>query len=72
MQCAEVLLVGLQATGLAELEHSPSVILFDAISERAIEISGDFSPEQKQGLEKAYKKLEYDHDAISKELPGKK
>jgi len=60
------------ATGLAELEHSPSVILFDAISERATEISGDFSPEQKQGLEKAYQKLDYGHEAISKELPDKK
>jgi hypothetical protein len=60
-----------QATGLAELEHSPSVILFDSIQERAGKISGDFTPEQKQGLEKAYQRLEYDHDTISKELPDK-
>ncbi|KAL0044920.1 hypothetical protein WJX82_002050 [Trebouxia sp. C0006] len=59
------------ATGLAELEHSPSVILFDSIQERAGKISGDFTPEQKQGLEKAYQRLEYDHDTISKELPDK-
>ena len=62
----------MQATGLAELEHSPSVILFDAIQERAKDIAEDFSPEQKKGLEQAYQKLEYDHDTISKELPGKK
>lgn len=62
----------LQATGLGELEHSPSVILFDAIQERAAKISDDFTPEQKKGLEKAYQKLEYDHETISKELPGKK
>lgn len=67
-QCGSIV----QATGLAELEHSPSVILFDAIQERAVKISDDFSPEQKKGLEKAYQKLEYDHDTISKELPGKK
>lgn len=60
------------ATGLAELEHSPSVILFDTIQERAGEISGDFTPEQKKGLEKAYQRLEYDHETISKELPDKK
>lgn len=59
------------ATGLAELEHSPSVILFDSIQERAGKISGEFTPEQKQGLEKAYQRLEYDHDTISKELPDK-
>jgi hypothetical protein len=62
---------GVQATGLAELEHSPSVILFDSIQERAGKISGEFTPEQKQGLEKAYQRLEYDHDTISKELPDK-
>ena len=61
----------MKATGLAELENSPSVILFDAIQERAQEVAGDFSPEQKKGLEQAYQRLEYDHETISKELPGK-
>ena len=61
----------MQATGLAEVEHSPSIILFDAIQDRAAEVSGDFTPEQKQGLEKAYQKLDYDHGTISKELPDK-
>lgn len=60
------------ATGLAELEHSPSVILFDAIQDRAAQVSDDFSPEQKKDLEKAYQKLEYDHETISKALPDKK
>lgn len=48
------------------------MILFDAIQDRAAKISEDFSPEQKKGLEKAYQKLEYDHETISKELPDKK
>ena len=61
-----------QATGLAELEHSPSVILFDTIQERAAVVAGAFTPEQKQGLEKAYQKLEYEHETISKELPDNK
>lgn len=60
------------ATGLAELEHSPSVVLFDAIQERAAQVSDDFTPEQKKDLEKAYQKLEYDHETISKALPDKK
>ena len=48
------------------------MILFDAIQERAAKISDDFTPEQKKGIEKAYQKLEYDHETISKELPDKK
>ena len=57
-----------QATGLAAMEHSPSVILFEAVSNRAVELKSDFSSEQKTDLEKAFQKLGYDHDQISKKV----
>ena len=51
-----------QAAGLAELEHSPSIILFEAVQKRADELKADFSKDQKASLEKAYEKLGYSHD----------
>lgn len=51
----------LQATGLAALEHSPSVILFEALQKRADDIRDDFSEEQIAALKEAYKKLGYDN-----------
>ena len=49
----------LQASGLADLEHSPSVVLFDALQKRAKDIDADFSEEQKTELKKAFEKLGY-------------
>ena len=50
----------MQATGLAALEHSPSVILFEALQKRADDIKKDFSEEQLQALKKAFGKLGYE------------
>lgn len=50
----------MQATGLATLEHSPSVVLFEALQKRADDIKDDFSEEQIQDLKKAYSKLGYE------------
>lgn len=49
----------LQASGLADLEHSPSVVLFDALQKRAKDIDADFSEEQKKELKTAFEKLGY-------------
>lgn len=57
-----------QATGLSLADHSPSVILFDTIQKRAVELAPDFSSEQKSALEKAFKSFDYDHKDISSEL----
>ena len=49
-----------QATGLAALEHSPSVVLFEALQKRADDIKKDFSEDQIQSLKKAFGKLGYE------------
>lgn len=54
MKCA------VQATGLAALEHSPSVVLFEALQKRADDIKKDFSEDQIQSLKKAFGKLGYE------------
>ena len=58
----------MQASGLAEMEHSPSVIFFEAVQKRAVALKSDFSSEQKAALEKAFHKLGYNHDDISKKV----
>ena len=50
----------MQATGLADLEHSPSVVLFEALQKRADDIKQDFSEDQMQALKKAFGKLGYE------------
>lgn len=50
------------------MEHSPSIVLFEAIQNRAVEVQSDFSKEEKSTLEKAFSKLGYSHDKISSEL----
>ena len=57
----------LQGTALASLDHSPSVVLFEAIQDRAAALDkGSFKKDQKAALEKAFQKFEYKHDKISK------
>ena len=58
----------LQATGLSLADHSPSVILFDTIQKRAVELASQFSEDQKSSLEKAFKSFDYEHKEISSEL----
>jgi hypothetical protein len=55
-------------TGLASAEHSPSVVLFDAIQKRAEAIAGGFSDEQKAQLDQAYAKLDLEYKDITKKL----
>ena len=50
----------LQATGLADLEHSPSVVLFEALQKRADDIKNDFDDNQIKALKEAFKKLGYE------------
>ena len=50
----------MQATGLAALEHSPSVVLFEALQKRADDIKQDFSDDQIQALKEAFGKLGYE------------
>lgn len=57
-----------QATSLMRLDHSPSIVLFDAIQSRIVEISDSVTPEEKHALEKAFSKLGYGHEAISKKV----
>lgn len=57
-----------QATSLERLDHSPSIVLFDAIQSRIVEIADSVKPDEKQALEKAFSKLGYGHDAISKKV----
>ena len=67
--CVSVrIMLVVQATGLSLADHSPSVILFDTIQKRAVELAPDFSSEQKSALEKAFKSFDYDHKDISSEL----
>ena len=55
-----------QGTALAGLDHSPSVVLFDVIQNRAVELGkGAFKGQQKADLEKAFQKFGYKHDKIS-------
>lgn len=61
----------MQAIGLAETEHSPSVILFEAISNRAVELSGEIDSDQKKALEKAFQKLGYEHKKLSSQAKAK-
>eukprot|EP00884_Botryococcus_braunii_P012521 jgi/Botrbrau1/2126/Bobra.0093s0033.1 len=56
------------ATSLMRLDHSPSVVLFDAIQKRIVDISDSVSTEEKSALEKSFSKLGYNHDAITKEV----
>lgn len=58
----------MQATGLSLADHSPSVILFDTIQARAVELASQFSADQKQSLEKAFQSFDYDHKEISSKL----
>ena len=57
-----------QVTGLASAEHSPSVILFDAIQKRAEAIGGGFNDEQKAQLDQAYARLDLEYKDITKKL----
>lgn len=47
------------AGGLAALDHSPGVVLFDSLAARAAEIAAEFSPEQRQQVAAAYEALGY-------------
>ena len=56
----------LQGTALAGLDHSPSVVLFEAIQDKAAALGkGAFKKDQKTALEKAFQKFDYKHDKIS-------
>ncbi len=59
---------GVQATSLMRLDNSPSIVLFDAIQSRIVEISKSVKPEEKEALEEAFNKLGYGHEAISKKV----
>lgn len=48
-----------QATGLAAMDHSPSVVLFEALQKRANDIEKDFSQDQQTALKSAFEKLGY-------------
>ena len=41
------------------MEHSPSIVLFEAIQKHAVEKKGDFSGSEKAALVKAFSKLGY-------------
>lgn len=41
------------------MDHSPSVILFEALQKRAADIKGDFSEDQQTALKRAFEKLGY-------------
>ncbi|KAK9805665.1 hypothetical protein WJX72_010802 [[Myrmecia] bisecta] len=56
------------ATGLADIGSSPSVVLFDALQKRAIELKDKVSQDQKTALEQAYDKLGYGHEGISEKI----
>ncbi len=45
--------------GFAALDHSPSLVLFDALAARAELIAGDFSPEQRTMVKAGYEQLGY-------------
>jgi hypothetical protein len=49
----------LQATGLAALEHSPSVILFEALQKRAGDLEGKLDDKQIKAMKEAFKSLGY-------------
>lgn len=51
------------AGGLAALDHSPGVVLFDAMAARAAAIAADFTPEQRQQVAAAYAALGYGRKA---------
>lgn len=45
--------------GYALLDHSPSVVLFDALAARAAEVADDFTAEQRAQLVSGYERLAY-------------
>lgn len=47
------------ATGLAALEHSPSVILFEALQKRAGDLEGELDDKQIKAMKEAFKSLGY-------------
>ena len=50
----------MQATGLAELDTSPSVVLFEALQKQANALDKELSDEQKGAIKAAFKKLGYE------------
>ena len=50
----------LQATGLAELENSPSVVFFEALQKQANRLDDKLSQDQKEAIKGAFKKLGYE------------
>ena len=57
-----------QATTLAHMDHSPSVVLFESIQRKVVEVKGDFKSGDKKALEGAFQKFGYKHDDLSKAL----
>ena len=49
----------MQATGLADLENSPSVIFFEALQKQANNLDKDLSKDQKSAIKAAFDKLGY-------------
>lgn len=47
------------ATGLAALEHSPSVVLFEALQKQAGKLEGELDEEKRKAMKDAFKSLGY-------------
>lgn len=47
------------AAGMAALEHSPGIVLFESMAARAAAVAPDFTPQQRQQVAAAYEALGY-------------